>query len=92
MKRTYYALTTTNAQLSGWTILAVEPSRQEAETAGLAELDRHNPSGPAGDIYSQTEHRNFVVLSRTAAIRGRYIPARDSDAYYDQVYEREQES
>lgn len=73
----YYALTTTSPRERGWRVLAIRDTKQATEEAGLAELDKRHP-GPIRDIYAETEYRNFVVLSKTAAERGRYIPHRDS--------------
>jgi hypothetical protein len=54
---TYYALTTENAQALGWHIVAIAGKQEEAEAArDQVELN-------------ETERRNFVVASETAARR-----------------------
>lgn len=78
---TYYALTTTNPRY-WWIVLAVEASRDEAEKRGLEELDRRNPGGLMSSISAETERRNFRVMSRSAAERGRFVPRLDDARYW----------
>ena len=65
----YIALTTTNAQQSGWKVIAygedvdaVEAKAREliGDPAGLT-------PGSVRDIYAETEHKNLRVVSKTAA-------------------------
>lgn len=62
---TYYALTTQNAELLGWRIVASGSNAGQVFEQALATL------GPiqANDIYGQTDHRNLVVVSKTEAKR-----------------------
>jgi len=58
----YYAFTTTNAA-HGWKVIAEARTRREAERLAREAL------GTAGDLYRQTEIRNLMVLSKSAAGR-----------------------
>jgi len=58
----YYALTTTNAQQSGWT-----PLRASGPDGGAVERDARAIIGPIAtehgtDIYRDTEHKNLVIV------------------------------
>ena len=58
----YYALTTTNAQQSGWT-----PLRASGPDGAAVEMDARAIIGPIAteygtDIYLDTEHKNLVIV------------------------------
>jgi len=59
--RTFFALTTENASLLGWRIVAAGSTRRDVEHA---ERDL---------TLSETERRNFCVLSASAARRCGYV-------------------
>lgn len=66
MMRTYIATSTTNLQACGLRILAVAPTRQEAEAKAQQAIAAE---GPATDICVQTLARNLRVHSRSALAR-----------------------
>lgn len=68
---TYFALTTLNAQMSGWRVVAQADTRTEAEKQGKAWVDSQRAGQT--DLYWQTYDRNLTVLSKTRAIRGGYL-------------------
>ena len=59
---TYIALTTTNAQQNGFEIIAAGPNKAKVEEAAKSIIG-------TGDIYRETEQKNLVVVSKTAAKR-----------------------
>ena len=66
MVRTYIATSTTNLEMCGLRILAVAPSRQEAEAKAQAAIAAE---GPPTDIYVNTLQKNLRVHSRSALAR-----------------------
>ena len=76
MTRAYIAWTTTNLELSGPRILAIAPTREEAETEA-----RNSLPHPATDITADTEHKNLHVESETA-FRNRF--GKGADQHIDQ--------
>lgn len=64
---TYIAMSTINAQASGWDILARGTDKAAVEADGFAEVERRYPDRL--DIYSDTMRANFVVVSLTRARR-----------------------
>lgn len=64
---TYYALTTENAAMSGWHILAIAGTRNDALARGEQLI------GTGTDIFSDTRRKNLTVLSETAALRQGYL-------------------
>ena len=74
---TYYALTTENAAMQGWNILAIADTKADAEARGNAAI------GTGTDIFSDTRRKNLTVLSATAARRGGYVTDATLDSYFD---------
>ena len=73
---TYYALTTENAAMSGWHILAIAGTRYEALLVG----DRLIGAGT--DIHTDTRRKNLTVLSETVALRKGYLTRHQIDQYF----------
>jgi len=76
--RTYYALTTQNAQLLGWRIVAIGATIEQAAREALAAL----PPLRVDDLYTQTDHRNLRVVSETVARRRYGVNEGTVEAYY----------
>lgn len=62
MKRTYYIISTTNAQVCGWDVWAVCESRQEANRK-MDEI----PDFKGTDIEADTLRKNARIVSKTEA-------------------------
>jgi hypothetical protein len=58
----YYALTTEDAQMLGWSILASARTRREAEAHGNEQI-------VGMDMSADTRRKNLRVVSRTVAVR-----------------------
>ena len=72
--RTYYALTTQNAQMLGWRIVALGSDSTTVRQQAEAEIEQRNGAlvQPVGtNIHTETELRNLVVVSEATA-RQRY--------------------
>ncbi len=70
--RTYYALTTQNAQMSEWSIRATGDDKEQVRTEATAEIERlHGPlvQSVGTNIFTDTELKNLVVVSETVAKR-----------------------
>lgn len=63
----YVAISTINAQMSGWDVLARGTDPRDVAEAAYAEIDRQYPNRL--DIYSDTLRKNVVVTSLTKARR-----------------------
>ena len=64
---TYFAVSTENAGMCGWSILAIASTRKEAEERGTAAL----PKGY--DMRADTWRKNFEVVSETAGRRRGFL-------------------
>lgn len=65
---TYFALTTTNAQQNGWSILAEGTDKTTVRAEAEAAIgDIRTEIGT--DIYRETQHKNLVVVSKSTAQR-----------------------
>lgn len=72
MATTYYALTTQNAQMSGWSIRATGTDKEQVRRDAEGEIERLcgplvQPVGT--NIFTDTELKNLVVVSETVAKR-----------------------
>lgn len=68
MKRTYVAVTTTNAQTNGWHEVARGADKQAVQAAAEQKIAGHQWDQQK-DIYTETELRNLHVVSKTNAKR-----------------------
>ena len=80
---TYYALTTQNSQMSGWSIVA-HGTDQAAVREDAYRILSGRPDGDCSarvqDIYLDTELKNLRIVSKTRARRCYGI---NDDVYYD---------
>ena len=67
MKRTYYIISTTNAQIFGWTVFGTYNNRREAEKALPNIPDFEDETELHCDIEAQTLYKNARIASKTEA-------------------------
>lgn len=65
MARSYFAITTVNAQQSGWYIVAEGDHKEKTLATGIKALNK----GQARDITTDTELKNLIVVSKSKAMR-----------------------
>jgi hypothetical protein len=86
-KATYIAMTTHNYQTNGYNIILAAGHNKSAVEDKARELIGavQRPSEAFTDIYKDTEHKNLVVVSKTAAKRMGF----NWDTYYPDPYDTE---
>lgn len=66
--KTYYLISTTNAQVEGWYIFG-QGSKKEMEQLSLTHESFQDNTERHSDIYAQTLSKNSKVISKTTAKR-----------------------
>lgn len=77
----YIALTTTNAQVHGWKVLAYGHDAAKVQSKA-EELIGDIRTDAGTDIYRETEHKNLRVVSKTTAKRSYGIDYDDNESWW----------
>lgn len=73
--RTYYAMSTENAQMCGWTVLGVADTKQHAEEEAYRNLSAFREGGVAHtpSFRDETWRKNLIVMSKSQAERRGFV-------------------